>query len=186
MLEESSLDSDNQRYYGQKRKEWQNKNNILISQHANLRKNRNAYNTKNLNLTGKSLDRLQKENQNFIDKYSKYRYNESGNILATDDFKKVEHYKIPKEYKPYAVIETVETKKGITYINRTIYDSQSKMVKQVHTGNHAQPKEHPYGNSGEHMHDYIWKDGKLSRRATREITEVERKEHEDILWELMN
>lgn len=181
LLEEGSLDTDNQRYYGQKCKEWQSKNNILISQHANLRKSRNAYNTKNLNLTGKSLEILQKENQNFIDKYSKYRYNERGNILVTDDHKNAEHYQIPKKYKPFAVIETTEVKKGITNVNRTLYDSQSRMVKQIHSGAHGTPKAHPYGNNGEHTHEYGWEDGKIVNRNTREMSEDERKENSDIL-----
>lgn len=182
MLEEGSLDNDNQKHYKDKREEWQNRNDILISENDNiLRKDSNAYSTKNLNLTGKTLEKLQKENQDYIDKYSKYRYNDSGNIIVTDDHKNDKKYKIPKELKPYAVLETTETKKGITYINRTIYDENSRMVKQIHSGNHAQPKNHPYGETGEHAHVYDWEDGKIKGKSTREMTEIERKENGDIL-----
>jgi len=181
MLEEGSLDPDNQKYYSQKCKEWQDKNDDLIPRYGNLRKSPNAYSTKNFNLTGKTFERLQKENQNFIDKYSKYRYNERGNILVTDDHKNVEHYKIPKKYKPFAVIETTESKKGITYVNRTVYDSQGKMVKQIHSGDHGNHLKHPFGKKGEHVHDYVWENDKLVKRTTREIIEIERKENGDLL-----
>ena len=40
---------------------------------------------------------------------------------------------------------------------------------------------HPYGKNGEHAHDYVYEAGKLIGRPTRELTENERKENEDIL-----
>lgn len=40
---------------------------------------------------------------------------------------------------------------------------------------------HPYGNHGEHVDVYQWKDGKLISRKKRELTDMERKENEDIL-----
>lgn len=55
------------------------------------------------------------------------------------------------------------------------------MIKQIHLGNHVNPKQHPYGQNGEHAHDYEWEYGNIINRITREITEQERKEHSDIL-----
>ena len=55
------------------------------------------------------------------------------------------------------------------------------MYRQTHAGHHATPKHHPYGENGEHAHDYEWEDGKLIRRTTRELTDAERRESGDIL-----
>ena len=114
-------------------------------------------------------------------KYQKIRYNKSGNIIVTDDWSDKEHVKIPAKYRQNAVIETIEKKKGITYRNRTIYDKNGRMVKQVHSGNHGNPKTHNYGKNGEHVHVYEWQDGKIKRRYTRDIEDGERKEYGDLL-----
>lgn len=55
------------------------------------------------------------------------------------------------------------------------------MYRQTHSGPHANPKQHPYGNGGEHAHDYEWENGKIINRTTRELTDAERKESGDIL-----
>jgi len=122
-----------------------------------------------------------KANKKHVEKYSRYHYNKSGNIIATDDWKKKERVSIPKKYKPYAVIETIENKKGTQYTNRTIYDENGRMKKQIHSGNHANPKQHPYGSNGEHAHDYEWENGAIVNRITRELNTTERKENSDIL-----
>lgn len=55
------------------------------------------------------------------------------------------------------------------------------MVRQISNGPHGNPKKHPYGQHGEHAHDIIWADGRITGRPTRELTDDERKENADIL-----
>lgn len=104
-----------------------------------------------------------------------YAHNEAGHILST-------HHRtigsVPKTLRPYAVLD-YEKKDG--HIERTIYDKDGNMKKQIHPTNHGNPKQHPYGNNGEHAHIYKWEDGALIDRNTRDLTENERKEHGDIL-----
>lgn len=66
-------------------------------------------------------------------------------------------------------------------INRNYYDNDGKQIKQISNHNHGNPKKHPYGENGEHAHDYVWEDGKLVGRPVRELSDVERKENGDIL-----
>ena len=66
-------------------------------------------------------------------------------------------------------------------INRNYYDADGKQIKQISNHNHGNPKHHPFGEHGEHAHDYIWEDGTLKERPVRNLTEEERKENSDIL-----
>lgn len=67
-------------------------------------------------------------------------------------------------------------------IERNYIGTDGKQYKQVANNDHGNPKQHPFGNHGEHAHDYIWIDGqKHPNRTTRELTKHERKEHNDIL-----
>lgn len=66
-------------------------------------------------------------------------------------------------------------------INRNYYDNEGKQIKQISNHNHGNAKRHPFGEKGEHAHDYIWEDGKLTGRPVRALTEEERKENSDIL-----
>lgn len=66
-------------------------------------------------------------------------------------------------------------------VNRNFYDNEGKQIKQISNHNHGNAKHHPFGEKGEHVHDYIWEDGKLIERPARELTEEERKENSDIL-----
>lgn len=66
-------------------------------------------------------------------------------------------------------------------VNRNYYDGAGKQIKQISNHNHGNAKRHPFGEKGEHAHDYIWEDDKLTGRPVREITEDERKENSDIL-----
>lgn len=117
----------------------------------------------------------------YVDKYGAVRYNEDGTVIITDDWKNRSHVSMPKEYRENAVIETGEVKGGREQIDRTFYDSEGKMYRQTHSGYHSNPKQHPYGKNGEHAHDYVWKDGKIVNRNTRELTNAERRESGDIL-----
>ncbi len=122
-------------------------------------------------------------NKKEFDKYKCIRYNKNGTIVVTDDFKNKKNFKIPKKYKPNAVIETQTTSKdGLIQIERTIYGENAIIKTQIHSGNHGKPKNHPYGKNGEHHHYYIWEDGKdYPLRNVGELTDEERKEHSDIL-----
>lgn len=65
-------------------------------------------------------------------------------------------------------------------IDRNYYDENGRQVKQISNHNHGNPQKHPYGERGEHAHDYIYdEDGKLKERPIRELTEEERKENGD-------
>lgn len=120
-------------------------------------------------------------NKHEVEKYKKINYNKDKTIIVTDDWKDKKHVKIPKDYKPNAVIETKEIKGNEVQINRTIYDSEGRMSKQIHTGPHKNPKLHPYGEKGEHKHIYTWEGDKVIKRTTEELSNLERKEHRDIL-----
>ena len=122
------------------------------------------------------------ENKKYVAKYSQRRYNKDGSIVVTDDWKEKDHVSIPKKYRPNAVVDSKETKGGKTQVNRTFYDASGLMEYQVHTGPHGNPKRHPYGNAGEHRHEYTWnEDGSPKSRKTTELTETDRKENSDIL-----
>lgn len=89
------------------------------------------------------------------------------------------HPKIPSMHKPYAVIDT--TSRGGKQFDRTIYDANGKIIKQIHSGNHGHPKQHPFGFHGEHAHDVFWDKNGKSYRPARELTDQERHENADIL-----
>ena len=117
-----------------------------------------------------------------IEKSTGYQYNKDGTVIITDDWKNQGKVTIPREYKPFAIIETVETKGGVTQINRNFYDSNGFLSKQIHTGNHGNSKNHPYGKNGEHIHNYKWKqNSKKPERTTKELSKQDRIENADIL-----
>lgn len=90
------------------------------------------------------------------------------------------HDGTPKEASPGEVIDHV-WEDGDTE-TRSFYGENGLKMKDITNHNHGNPKEHPYGRSGEHAHDYEWNDdGSLKTRNTREITDAERKENGDIL-----
>ncbi|MFQ9509509.1 MAG: phage minor capsid protein [Lachnospiraceae bacterium] len=175
-IAEGSIDPEKVNIANDKVEKYQEDLRNHLKEHRELRRNYSREKTRKVPEPG-----LAKENQEYIEKYNGYRYNKNGNIVVTDDHKYDKSYRILKEYKPFAVVETTENKKGITYVNRTIYDENKRMIKQLHSGNHGNDKEHPYGQNGEHIHDIIWENDKIVSRSTRELTEKERKEHSDIL-----
>ena len=66
--------------------------------------------------------------------------------------------------------------------DRTIYDENGVMKTQIHGGGHGRPKLHPYGERGEHIHDYRWMQGsKTPERTTRDASAEELIAHSDIL-----
>lgn len=123
-------------------------------------------------------------NKKEVEKYTKYHYNKDGTIVVTDDWKGKKANNIPKKYKPYAVVETkTNYKSGIVQIDRNFYDENALLSFQVHSSYHNKPKLHPYGNNGEHSHDFLWSDDgdRIIERTTRELSDKERKENKNIL-----
>ena len=90
------------------------------------------------------------------------------------------HKGTPKSSEPGDVIDHLG-KDGKTE-TRSFYGESGVKEKDITNHNHGNPKEHPYGNEGEHAHDYKWSEsGSLEKRTTRELTDRERKENRDIL-----
>lgn len=79
---------------------------------------------------------------------------------------------------PDTITQVVSANGGIS---RNYYDHQGRWAKQVTNNDHGNPKQHPFGQRGEHTHDIVWKDGKITDRPIRELTSQERKENADIL-----
>lgn len=79
---------------------------------------------------------------------------------------------------PNSITQVTKKKGGI---ERNYYDQTGRQYKQISNNNHGNAKQHPYGVNGEHAHDYVYEEGELVDRPTRELTEDERKENEDIL-----
>ena len=132
----------------------------------------------------KDHDKAKEDINNEFNKREKagYKYNKDGTIIVTEDHKG-EHYSSPRKSKPYAVIESSKiSKNGFVQIDRTLYNREGMMVKQIHSGHHNRPKQHPYGKYGEHAHIYKWDTkGDNTYRDVKELTKKERKEHKDIL-----
>lgn len=86
----------------------------------------------------------------------------------------------PKLYKPNAILDHVREDGSIK--TRTFYDENGKKKKDIHTDNHGKPKSHPFGEKGEHVHDYTWnEDMSHSEKTTRELTNEEKESNKD-LW----
>lgn len=117
-------------------------------------------------------------------KYDRYQYNKDGTLRVTDNWTRRKHPHTPRRYKPYAVVETqaVHTD-GHVQIDRTIYDADGWLSRQIHGSHHGDPAGHPYGQHGEHEHIYTWdkETGKRLDRKTRELTPKVREEQKDIL-----
>ena len=55
------------------------------------------------------------------------------------------------------------------------------MYLEIHTTNHGNAKNHPYGEHGEHAHDITFKQGEKPKSYVRELSTAERKDNGDIL-----
>lgn len=116
----------------------------------------------------------------FLEKYDKYRYNKDGTIIVTDDWTDRGHFTMPKKYRMNAIVDSIS--QNGKQRDRTYFDREGRIIKQVHGGNHGRPKLHPYGKNGEHTHEFVYgEDGEIKERLVREINEIERKECADIL-----
>lgn len=90
----------------------------------------------------------------------------------------IEVKKVTLTGNPNSITQLTGKKGGI---ERNYYDENGRQYKQISNNDHGNAKRHPYGNKGEHAHDYVYKDDKLIDRPARELTENERKENLDIL-----
>lgn len=114
-----------------------------------------------------------------IEKYSQYRYNSNGTIVVTDDLTRSVHPRSASVYKPFAVVDSLS--QNGRQRDRVFYDAEGRQVRQISSGPHGNPSRHPFGQHGEHAHDIVWTDGKITARPVRELTDEERKENADIL-----
>ncbi|MBQ7975398.1 MAG: phage minor capsid protein [Clostridia bacterium] len=120
-------------------------------------------------------------NKKEAEKYTKRLYNSDGTLYVTDNWIKRKHPTIPREYKPYAVIETKEVKGPHIQYNRTLYDDAGVMSVQIHSSHHNSQKDHPFGENGEHKHIYTYEGDTRKNRTDDELDEQDRKENADIL-----
>lgn len=126
--------------------------------------------------TGMTVEEVRKKYNIYDENDEKDNKNQFTNSDKSDIIK-VD--KTTLEYKPNTITEFVNKKGGI---DRNYYGPDGKQTKQISNHNHGNPKKHPYGNSGEHAHDYIYDDkGNLIERSIRELNDKERKELEGLL-----
>lgn len=66
---------------------------------------------------------------------------------------------------------------------RAFYNAYGWKEKETHTNDHGNPKQHPYGENGEHIHYYSWnkETGKLENNKKADIPIQIREENGDIL-----
>ena len=96
---------------------------------------------------------------------------------AGKQVKTIKHINLQAE--PNSITQKINSNGGI---DRNYYDESGRQFKQVSNNDHNQPKKHPFGENGEHAHDYVYDDkGNLIDRPMRELNDEERKENEDIL-----
>jgi hypothetical protein len=108
-----------------------------------------------------------------VEKRSGYRYNKDGTIVVTHDLTGEAHPRILQKREPFSVVDTLS--QAGRQRDRTYYDKDGLMIKQISNGPHGNLKTHPFGEHGEHTHDIIWKDGKIVDRPTRDMTEKEKR-----------
>lgn len=142
----------------------------------------------------KELRKAQHELKVFVDEhndvlrrdYSREKYygesvdKTGGSGIIKPDKVILGHAATPKKYKSDAVIDHIDYNGKVNV--RSFYTDNSMKSKDIHTTNHGNPKNHNYGEHGEHVHEYEWNEnGTLKNKTTRELTTEERKENGDIL-----
>lgn len=126
-----------------------------------------------------AVKRVEESKKLEAEKYQRIHYHPDGTIVVTDDWTNKTNPHLEKIYKPNAVVDTVS--RGGKQRDRMIYDEKGRQKTQISNGPHSNPKNHPFGQHGEHAHDIIWENDKIVSRNPRNLTEAERKEHADIL-----
>lgn len=128
---------------------------------------------KEINLNGDTISEFNERKT--IDKAIK-----SGKIVSVSGTT-IGHTPPGKRGLPNSVVQHNATNGDV--LGRTYYGARGFKTKDIHFTNHKQPARHPYGKIGEHAHDFVFDDeGKFVSRNTRELTDDERKENQDILW----
>ena len=90
------------------------------------------------------------------------------------------HKSNPRNGTPNSVIDHLDSN-GMVDV-RTHYDSNGEKDWELHTSDHGNPKMHPFGEHGEHVHEYSWNDdGGLKSKQERDLTTLEKEANEDIL-----
>ena len=90
------------------------------------------------------------------------------------------HAPTPRKSEPNSVIDH-QSNDGTIDV-RTFYDGSGKKQKDIHTTNHGNPKQHAFGEHGEHVVEYEWnEDMSIKNKSRRNLTDKERKENSDIL-----
>lgn len=113
------------------------------------------------------------------------KYQKTGHKAAKGGIMKVAqvvsgHSGTPKQSEPNAVIDHANKSNEVDA--RAFYDGKGMKSKEIHATNHGNPKQHPFGKHGEHVHEYEWDDdGNLERKTIRELRNDERKDNGDIL-----
>ena len=79
---------------------------------------------------------------------------------------------------PNAIAQITRAKGGI---ERIFYNENGIQYKQVHMHNHGNPKAHPFGKKGEHIHSFEVHATWSKRLEAREMTDEEKNENADIL-----
>lgn len=158
-------------------KSWQEREKDFLNQ-TGLKKQ-----TDRSQIAGYSKSEAQKTNWEYrkeIEKYDKIRYNKDKSIIVTDNWTDRDRPSIPPMYKHNAVVDTT-SRKG-TQFDRTIYGEDGRIKQQIHWGTHGNAKNHPYGKSGEHVHDFTWiPNEKKPDRVTRELTDEEYIMHKNLV-----
>lgn len=121
---------------------------------------------------GRSMGPAKRRN---VVKYDNLHYNDDGSLVVTNDWTGQKHPSVPKQFKPYAVIETMKASTGQRDL--TIFDADGWKVRELHSGDHNRSKEHQYGKNGEHSHIYLWnkETGERLHRETQELTEKDKR-----------
>ena len=128
---------------------------------------------KEINLNGDTISEFNERKT--VDKAIK-----SGKIVSVSGTT-IGHTPPGKRGLPNSVVQHNATNGDV--LGRTYYDARGFKTKDIHFTNHKQPARLPYGKIGEHAHDFVFDDeGKFVSRNTRELTDDERKENQDILW----
>lgn len=90
------------------------------------------------------------------------------------------HKSNPRNGTPNSIIDHLDSN-GMVDV-RTHYDSNGEKDWELHTSDHGNPKMHPFGEHGEHVHEYSWNDdGRLRSKQERDLTTLEKEANEDIL-----
>ena len=90
------------------------------------------------------------------------------------------HASTPKQATPNSVIDKKSNDGKV--VDRSFYNALGMKYKAIHTTDHGNRKQHPYGEYGEHVDEFTWFDnGNLDSIDHRELTDKERRENNDIL-----